>query len=220
MEQVGPLVKDAPSAALLLNVLAGWDERDAMSSQKVVPDYFASMENGVKGLRVGLSKGFTTDAAKRLEAAGAEIVEVDLPHSEYAEAAYFACATGELASNLARFDGVRYGFRAEGAEDVNDVYFKSRSQGFGFEAKKWIILGTAMTSKDFINDFYFRAMKVRTLIRRDFENAFAKCDALLANNFMPAVNLAGVCAWSMPGGLQIIGPAFGEETILKVGAVL
>ncbi len=259
MDQVGTLTKNVRDAALLLGALAGQDERDATSLDVAVPDYVAALKGGVKGMRFGLPKEFfvkgadaevlarVNDAVKRLEAAGAQIVEVSLPHSEYAVATYYVCMTAEVSANLARFDGVRYGFRAEGAEDVNEVYFKTRTQGFGMEVKRRIILGTFVLSSGYADAYYHRALKVRTLIRRDFERAFEKCDALLApvapdvapqfgsfagdplkaylgDIFTVSANLAGVCGLSVPCGtttagcpvgLQMIGPAFGEATILR-----
>ena len=188
-------------------------------------------------------------AVDQFRALGAEIVEVSLPHTEYAVAAYYVVATAEASANLARFDGVRYGFRAEGAEDPIDMYSKTRARGFGAEVKRRIILGTYVLSSGYYDAYYLSVQKVRTLIRNDFEAAFKRCDALLApvsptaayrigeksgdplqmylgDILTVTANLAGICGLSvpcgltgggLPVGLQILGPAFKEENILRVG---
>jgi aspartyl-tRNA(Asn)/glutamyl-tRNA(Gln) amidotransferase subunit A len=186
------------------------------------------------------------DACRQL---GAEIVDVSLPHTEYAIAAYYIIAAAEASANLSRFDGVRYGFRAQDGEDPIDMYGKTRAQGFGPEVKRRIILGTYVLSSGYYDAYYGSAQKVRTLIRRDFEQAFLRCDALLTpvaptpayrlgekaddplqmylgDIFTVTANLAGICGLSvpcgstragLPVGLQVLGPAFGEENILRVG---
>jgi aspartyl-tRNA(Asn)/glutamyl-tRNA(Gln) amidotransferase subunit A len=180
---------------------------------------------------------------------GAEIVDVSLPHTSYAIPTYYIVATAEASANLARFDGVRYGRRADGVEDVLDLYGRTREEGFGAEVKRRIILGTYVLSSGYSDAYYGRAQKMRTLIRADFEKAFTSCDALLApvaptaayrlgekkadplqmylgDIFTVPVNLAGICALSvpcgftpagLPVGLQILGPAFGEARVLRVG---
>jgi len=225
MDQAAVVAKDARDAALVLNVLAGRDVRDAMTLDAPPVDC-AALGRGVKGLRIGIvgewADAEVRAAAERLQAAGAVASEVNLPHAKVAEAVYAACMSAEAAACLARFDGVRNGFRAKEAKDVNDVYVMSRSQALGYEAKKWIILGTAMTSRDFSKD-YFHALKVRSLIRGDFTAAFETCGALLAPSnrgaFTIPASLAGVCALSI-AGIQLIGPALGEETILNTGSAL
>jgi aspartyl-tRNA(Asn)/glutamyl-tRNA(Gln) amidotransferase subunit A len=187
-------------------------------------------------------------AIRKCEALGAEIVDVSLPHTEYAIATYYVIATAEASANLARFDGVRYGARKDGGDPI-DMYKKTRAAGFGAEVKRRIILGTYVLSSGYYDAYYLSALKMRTLIRRDFEQAFQQCDALLtpvapttaykigekADNplqmylgdiFTVTANLAGVCGLSvpcgtdsagLPVGLQILGPAFKEENILRVG---
>ena len=201
-----------------------------------MPDYNAALGGGVKGLRLGLPKEYFIDgmdreveaavrnAIKQLESLGAEIVEISLPHTDYAVAVYYLIATAEASSNLARFDGVRYGARVRG-EDVIDTYGKTRGAGFGPEVKRRIILGTYALSAGYYDAYYLRAQKVRTLIRRDFDRAFQKCDAIVAPTsptpafkigeraddplqmylcdiFTISANLAGNCALSVPCGFS------------------
>jgi aspartyl-tRNA(Asn)/glutamyl-tRNA(Gln) amidotransferase subunit A len=188
-------------------------------------------------------------AVERCRALGADIREVSLPHTEYAIATYYVIATAEASANLARFDGVRYGHRAAGGRDPIDMYGRTRAEGFGREVKRRIILGTYVLSGGYHDAYYLRAQKVRALIRRDFDRAFEQCDALLTpvaptaayrigekiddplqmylgDMFTATVNLAGICALSvpcgrtaagLPVGLQVVGPAFGEEPVLRVG---
>ena len=255
LDQIGPFTKTVADAATMLRVIAGHDERDSTSVPKAVPDY--AIEGGVKGLRIGLPKeyfipGMDRDveaavraAIKKLEGQGAEIVEISLPHTEYAVAVYYIIATAEASANLARFDGVRYGARVKG-EDVIDTYAKTRGAGFGAEVKRRIILGTYVLSAGYYDAYYLKAQKVRTLIRQDFEKAFQSCDVIatpttaecafkigektedplkmyLCDIFTISVNLAGICGVSVPCGfasglpigLQLIGKAFDEETILR-----
>jgi aspartyl-tRNA(Asn)/glutamyl-tRNA(Gln) amidotransferase subunit A len=194
-------------------------------------------------------KASVMEAVEQCRRQGAEIREVRLPHAEYAVAVYYIIATAEASANLARFDGVRYGFRADGAEDPADMYKRTRAQGFGPEVKRRIILGTYVLSSGYYDAYYLSAQKVRTLIRRDFEKAFETCDALvtpvspvpacrvgektgdplqmyLLDVLTVTANLAGICGLSVPCGftrsglpigLQILGPAFREENILRVG---
>jgi aspartyl-tRNA(Asn)/glutamyl-tRNA(Gln) amidotransferase subunit A len=261
LDQIGPVTKDVRDAALLLQVISGRDEMDSTSVDESVPDYGASLKADMKGLKLGLpSEYFVTgmdpeveravrNAVERCRALGAEIIEVSLPHTEYAVAAYYIIATAEASANLARYDGVRYGFRAEGAEDPSDMYGKTRAQGFGQEVKRRIILGTYVLSSGYYDAYYLSAQKVRTLIRNDFEQAFARCDALLTpvsptpayrlgentgdplkmylgDIFTVTANLAGICGLSLPCGLtrtnlpiglQILGPSFKEENIIRAG---
>jgi len=260
LDQIGPFTKDVADCALLLRVLAGHDAKDSTSVPRPVPDYTASLKSGVKGLRIGLPKEYFIDgmdreveaavraAIKKLEELGAEIVEISLPHTDYAVAVYYLIATAEASANLARFDGVRYGARVAG-EDVIDMYSKTRGAGFGPEVKRRIILGTYALSAGYYDAYYVRAQKVRTLIRQDFEKAFARCDAIvtptspevafrigektgdplkmyLCDIFTISANLSGICGVSVPCGfssdpklpigLQLLGKAFDEETILRI----
>jgi len=260
LDQIGPFTKDVADCALVLRVLAGHDGNDSTSVPRPVPDYTAALKNGIKGLRIGLPKEYFIDgmdreveaavraAIKKLQELGAEIVEISLPHTDYAVAVYYLIATAEASANLARFDGVRYGARVAG-EDVIDMYGKTRGAGFGPEVKRRIILGTYALSAGYYDAYYVRAQKVRTLIRQDFEKAFAECDAIvtptspevafrigekaddplkmyLCDIFTISANLSGICGVSVPCGfsskprlpigLQLLGKAFDEETILRV----
>jgi len=261
LDQIGPMTKTVEDAAILMSVMSGLDPMDSTTLDVPVPDYTAALGGDLKGVRLGLPKeyfidGMDADVRASIEAAvetcrslGAEIVEVSLPHTQYAIAVYYIIATAEASANLARFDGVRYGHRAEGATDPIDMYGKTRAQGFGPEVKRRIILGTYVLSSGYYDAYYLKAQKVRTLIRRDFEEAFKVCDALLApatptpafrvgentddplkmylsDVFTATANLAGICALSVPAqptpeglpvGLQILGPAFGEEQVLHIG---
>jgi aspartyl-tRNA(Asn)/glutamyl-tRNA(Gln) amidotransferase subunit A len=258
LDQIGPFTKDVTDAAILLGVIAGHDERDSTSVPRAVPDYRAALSREVRGLRIGLPKEYFIPGMDReveatvraavavLEKQGAEIVEVSLPHTEYAVAVYYLIATAEASANLARFDGMRYGLRVRG-EDVVETYGRTRGQGFGAEVKRRIMLGTYALSAGYYDAYYVRAQKVRTLIRRDFEEAFRRCDVIatpttpevafqagqksgdplqmyLSDIFTISCNLAGNCGISvpcgfvrgLPVGLQILGPAFGEEEVLRV----
>ena len=261
LDQIGPLTKNVEDAALLLSVMAGRDPKDASTVDVAVDDYAAACRAGIKGMTLGLPTdyfvdGLDPDVASALQAAidtcrglGAKLVEVSLPHTAYAVPTYYIISTAEASANLARFDGVRYGFRASGAEDVLALYEQTRAQGFGPEVKRRIILGTYVLSSGYYDAYYVRAQKVRTLIRRDFETAFQQCDALLApvsptpayrigektsdplqmylgDIFTVPANLAGICGLSvpcgftpggLPVGMQILGPAFGESRLFRVG---
>lgn len=236
LDQVGPMTKSVTDAAILLKALAGHDEMDGTTPPEPVPDYVAALDGAtLKGVRIGLPKEYfavagldpevkrLTDAAIRAcEAAGAELVEVSLPHTEYAMAVYYIIAPAEASANLARFDGVRYGHRSAAAKDVYSLYTKSRAEGFGPEVKRRIIMGTYVLSSGYYDAYYGKAQKVRTLIKRDFDVVFAQVDALLTpcaptpafpfgahqdpltmylNDLytIPSA-LAGVCAASVPAG--------------------
>lgn len=234
LDQIGPLTKDVEDAALLLNAIAGHDPMDSTSASTEIPDYASFLNRPVKGLRVGLPKEFFSDGAspevrsaidravKQLEELGAEIVEVELPHSPYAIAAYYLCATAEASSNLARYDGAHYGLRVD-ADNVIDMFSKTRQQGFGTEVKRRIMLGTYALSTGYYDAYYLKSLRVRTLIKKDFETAFAKCDVIagptaptppfrfgektanplemyLSDIFTISVNLAGICGMSLPCG--------------------
>ncbi len=249
LDQVGPMAKSVEDAAILLGALAGHDPKDGTTPPIPVPDYLAALEGAdLKGVRLGLPKEYLdvkgldpevkrlTDAAvEKCAAAGAEIVEVSLPHTEYAMAVYYIIAPAEASANLARFDGVRYGHRSAAAKDVFTLYTKSRAEGFGPEVKRRIIMGTYVLSSGYYDAYYGRAQKVRTLIARDFEAAFGKVDALLTpcaptpafklgevqdpltmylNDLytIPSA-LAGVCAASVPAGFTASGLPVGVQFV-------
>lgn len=192
LDQVGPITKSVEDAALLLQALAGHDEMDGTTPLEPVPDYSAAIEGAtLKGVKIGLPKEYyidgldpevkriTDEAIKKCAAAGAELVEVSLPHTDYAMAVYYVVAPAEASANLARFDGVRYGHRSERSDNVFNLYARSRAEGFGPEVKRRIIMGTYVLSSGYYDAYYGRASKVRTLIRRDFETVFENVDALL-----------------------------------------
>ena len=191
LDQIGPMTRDVADAAVLLQSIAGHDPRDSTSSQKPVPDYLSSLQRGVKGMRLGVPKEYfvagmepaveqaINDAIRLLEQQGASIQEVSLPHSDVALPAYYIIAPAEASSNLARYDGVRYGYQAEGAKNLIEEYMMTRQQGFGAEVKRRIMLGTYALSSGYYDAYYLQAQKVRTLIIDDFKRAFEKVDALL-----------------------------------------
>jgi aspartyl-tRNA(Asn)/glutamyl-tRNA(Gln) amidotransferase subunit A len=239
LDQIGPLTKTVRDTALIMNAIAGHDRQDSTSLDEPVPDYAARLGHDLRGVRLGLPKEYLIEgidprikaaidaAVKQMNSLGAEIVDVSLPTTEYAIAVYYIVATAEASANLARFDGVRYGYRAENAEDVLDLYGRTREEGFGPEVKRRIILGTYVLSSGYYDAYYLRAQKVRELIRRDFAKAFEKVDALvsptsplpafklgerladplqmyLADIFTIAANLAGICGISVPCGFAEI----------------
>ena len=247
LDQVGTFTKDIRDAATMLKVIAGHDPRDSTSIPQPVPDYAASLGRDLKGIKLGLAKEFMVGgldpavksavdtAVKQFTALGAEIQEVSLPHSQYAVATYYIVATAEASANLARFDGVRYGRRIEG-DDLFDLYCKTRGTGFGAEVKRRIILGTYVLSSGYYDAYYLRAQKVRTLIRRDFDEAFKQVDAIvspttptpafkvgekandplqmyLSDIFTISCNLAGNSGLSLPCG-------FAENPKLPIGMQL
>jgi aspartyl-tRNA(Asn)/glutamyl-tRNA(Gln) amidotransferase subunit A len=234
LDQIGPLAREVRDTATVLGVISGHDPRDSTSVPAPVPDYSATLEAPIKGLKLGLPKeymiggldaevsGAVQAAVKQFEKLGAEIVEVALPHTEYAVATYYIVATAEASANLARFDGIRYGARVDGV-DPTDLYCKTRGAGFGAEVKRRIILGAYVLSSGYHDAYYLRAQKVRTLIRRDFLEAFEKVDAIvtptsptaafkigekaddplqmyLSDIFTISCNLAGICGLSLPCG--------------------
>ncbi len=235
LDQIGPCAKDVRDAALVLSAISGQDPRDSTSIPQPVPDYAAALNGEIKGLKLGLAKEYmiggldpevsaaVQNAVRQFEKLGAEIVEISLPHTDFAVATYYIVATAEASSNLARFDGIRYGLRVEG-RDVIDLYCKSRGAGFGAEVKRRIILGASVLSSGYHDAYYLRAQKVRTLIRRDFLDAFQKVDAIitptsptaafklgdkaddplqmyLSDIFTISCNLAGICGLSVPCGI-------------------
>lgn len=235
LDQIGPMARTVEDAALVLQAIAGHDPYDSTSLDEPVPDYLAGMDGGLKGMRLGLPReyfqeGIDNDVREAVMAAvehcrslGAKIVEVSLPHTRYAVAVYYILATAEASSNLARFDGVRYGHRAAGIGDLLEHYGRTREEGFGSEVKRRIILGTYVLSSGYHDAYYTHAQKVRTLMRRDFTEAFQQVDALvsptsptvafrlgervdnplqmyLSDICTIAANLAGVCGISVPCG--------------------
>ena len=257
LDQIGPITRDVTDSALVLNAIAGHDPKDSTSIRSEAVDYTKALVNDVKGLRIGLPKEYFVSgmdpavekavyqAVDTFRSLGAEVVEVSMPHTEYALSAYYIIAPAEASSNLARYDGVGYGFRAEG-EDIIAMYKNSRSQGFGEEVKRRIMLGTYVLSSGYYDAYYLKALKVRTLVKQDFDNAFAKVDILVAPTTpTPAfrlgektsdplamylqdvctipVNLAGIPAISipcgfaghLPVGLQLLGRPLGEASLLR-----
>jgi aspartyl-tRNA(Asn)/glutamyl-tRNA(Gln) amidotransferase subunit A len=235
LDQIGPFTKTVRDSALILNAISGKDPMDSTSLDVPVPDFTSLLGRDVKGLKLGLPREYFIDgidpqvdaavraAIKHYEGLGAEIVDVSLPNTEYAVGVYYIIATAECSANLARFDGVRYGYRAADATGMLDHYGRTREEGFGPEVKRRIILGTYVLSSGYYDAYYLRAQKVRTLIRDDFTKAFEKCDAIicptspepafklgdraddplkmyLADIFTIAANLAGICGISIPCG--------------------
>ena len=192
LDHIGPLAKTVKDAAIVLRTIAGRDPMDSTSADVPVPDYVAELEKPVRGLKLGVAKeylgeGLDKEVRSAIEAAiqklakqGCEIVEVSLPHTKYAIPAYYIVATAEASSNLARFDGVRYGYRAKDARTLSEMYRRSRDQGFGAEVKRRIMLGTYALSAGYYDAYYLKAQKVRTLLTQDFEEAFKKVDAIVA----------------------------------------
>ena len=192
LDQAGPITKTVEDTALILNAISGPDPRDSTCVNIPVPDYALSLKDDIKGLKIGIPKEYfvdgmdkeVEDAAKKaismIEDLGAEVMEISLPHTEYAVLTYYIIAPSEASSNLARYDGVKYGFRAADAESLRDMYFKTRAQGFGDEVKRRIMLGTYALSSGYYDAYYLKAQRVRTLIKNDFEEAFKKVDAIMA----------------------------------------
>ena len=250
LDQVGPLTRDVTDAAIMLGAVAGYDQMDSTSVNTPVPDYVAGLGAGVKGLKIGLPsqyfiEGLDPDVKRAMDEAialykslGAEIREVSLPHTEYAVATYYIIATAEASSNLARYDGVRFGHRTEDARGLAQMYAKSRAEGFGSEVKRRIMLGTYALSSGYYDAYYLKAQKVRTLIQQDFLNAFQEVDVLLtpiaptppfkigekladplqmylSDIFTIPVNLAGTCGLSIPAGFSAAGLPIGLQLIGK-----
>jgi aspartyl-tRNA(Asn)/glutamyl-tRNA(Gln) amidotransferase subunit A len=192
LDHIGPLTKTVKDTAIVLRTIAGRDPMDSTSADVPVPDYVAELDKPVRGLKLGVAKeylgeGLDKEVRSAIEAAiqklagqGCEIVEISLPHTKYAIPAYYIVATAEASSNLARFDGVRYGYRAKDAHTLSEMYRRSRDQGFGAEVKRRIMLGTYALSAGYYDAYYLKAQKVRTLLTRDFEEAFKKVDAIVA----------------------------------------
>ncbi|PYM15086.1 MAG: Asp-tRNA(Asn)/Glu-tRNA(Gln) amidotransferase GatCAB subunit A [Verrucomicrobia bacterium] len=234
LDQVGPFTKDVRDAATMLGVISGLDPRDSTSVPEPVPNYAAALNGGIKGVKLGLPREYmiggldaevklAVDAAvQQLQKLGAQIMEISLPHTDYAGATYYIIAPAEASANLARFDGIRYGLRVDGSGPI-ELYGNTRGAGFGAEVKRRIILGTYVLSSGYYDAYYLRAQKVRTLIRQDFLKAFEKVDAIvtpttptaafkageksddplemyLSDIFTVAANVAGICGISVPCG--------------------
>ncbi len=248
LDQVGPMTKDVRDCAIVLNTIAGHDPKDSTSVNKAVPDYTANLTGDVKGLKIGVPKEYFVKgmdseieasvraAIKAYESMGAICEEVTLPHSEYAVPTYYILAPAEASSNLARYDGVRYGHRTQNPKDLIDMYTQSRSEGFGPEVKRRIMLGTYVLSSGYYDAYYLKAQKVRTLIQNDFLKAFEKFDVLLtpvtpspafklgeksddplemylSDIFTINVNLAGLPGMSLPCGFTKSGLPIGMQLI-------
>ncbi len=237
LDQAGPLTKDVTDAAILLQIMAGYDPRDSTSIDAPVPDYLASIKSGVDGLTIGIPREYFIEgvdadveeavrsAIEHLKERGAKVVDISLPNTQYATSVYYLVATAEASSNLARYDGVKYGFRAEGAKGLMEMYCKTRDAGFGSEVKRRIMLGTYALSSGYYDAYYKKASQVRTLISRDFDKAFKECDIMitptapttafrigertedpltmyLSDIFTISANLAGIPAISLPCGFS------------------
>ncbi len=249
LDQIGPITKNVEDAAILLKAISGFDNRDSTSVNIDVPDYLSNIKKEcLKGLKVGVPKEYFIEGIneevkncvennlKELEKNGAEIIEISLPHTEYAVAVYYIIAPAEASSNLARFDGVKYGFRAESYEDLMDMYKKTRAEGFGDEVKRRIMLGTYALSSGYYDAYYLKASKVRNLIKQDFVNAFKKVDVIICpvtpttafkigekvdnplemylnDIFTIPLNLAGTCGISIPIGKDSMNMPIGMQII-------
>lgn len=247
LDQIGPFTKTVEDAAWLLQAMSGPDPMDSTTAPMAAPDFRSALGRDLRGLKLGLPKEYFLDgmdpdvercvraAVEQCRQLGAEIVDVSLPHTGYAIATYYIVATAEASANLARFDGVRYGLRVDG-DDPIDMYGRTRAAGFGSEVKRRIILGTYVLSSGYYDAYYLRAQKVRALIRRDFEQAFTVCDALLtptsptpafkfgertddplqmylSDIFTVTANLAGVCGLSLPCGFTTGGLPIGLQVL-------
>ncbi len=248
LDQVGPMTKDVEDAAILLQAVAGFDPDDSTCVDRAVPDYRRALTGDIKGLRIGIPREYFIDgmdpdvedavkkAVRELEKLGAEIVETSLPHTEYAVAVYYIVAPAEASSNLARYDGVKYGFRADVTGGLMEMYKKTRALGFGGEVKRRIMLGTYALSAGYYDAYYLKAQKVRTLITRDFKKAYEKCDVIatpttpspafrvgektgdplqmyLSDIFTISCNLAGLPGISIPCGFSRDGLPIGLQIL-------
>jgi aspartyl-tRNA(Asn)/glutamyl-tRNA(Gln) amidotransferase subunit A len=264
LDQAGPMTRTVRDAAIMLGAMAGFDPKDSTSVDVPVPDYEAAIGQSVKGLRIGVPKEYRLDGMPAeietlwqqgiawLKDAGCEIKDVSLPHTKYALPAYYIVAPAEASSNLARYDGVRFGHRAAGAKGITEMYEKTRGEGFGAEVRRRVLIGTYVLSAGYYDAYYIKAQRVRTLILRDFQNVFGEVDALLTPTapsaafpigektddpismylndvFTVPVNLAGLPGMSVPAGLsadglplglQLIGKAFDEATLFRIGSAL
>jgi len=262
LDQVGPFGRNVKDAALLLQAVAGHDERDSTSMELDIPDYINSLTDNIKGMKAAIPKEYLEleidsnikdsflNTVNILKDLGVEIEEISLPNIKHGLPDYYIISTSELSTNMSRYDGLRYGYRAKNYNDIDYLFIKSRTEAFGKEVKRRIMLGTYSLSKGQADEYYKKALKVRTLIKNDFDKAFQKYDIILgpttpnlpfkvgeitdpvtmykSDLFTVAVNLAGICALSMPCGaanglpigLQIIGDRFKEINILKAAYAL
>lgn len=251
LDQAGPIAKDVRDSAILLKSMAGFDEKDSTSYNQQVPDFESFLGKDIKGLKIGLPKEYRPEGlneevcaywdktAEALKARGAELVEISLPHTKYALATYYVLAPAEASSNLARYDGIRYGLRVEG-ENLDKLYINTRTAGFGAEVRRRIMIGTYVLSAGYYDAYYIKAQKMRRLIHDDFVNAFKKCDVILTPTspvtafpigdenmkknpinmylndvFTVSINLAGLPAISLPVGLSKDGLPYGMQVIGK-----
>lgn len=262
LDQAGPMTRTVQDSAIMLRAMAGHDQKDSTCVDVAVPDYEAALERSVKGLRIGIPSEYRIDGMPQeiadlwdqgiawLKEAGAEIVEVSLPHTKYALPTYYIVANAEASSNLARYDGVRYGLR-EDRDDLTELYEATRGAGFGAEVKRRVLIGTYVLSAGYYDAYYLQAQKIRTLIADDFKKAWDSVDALLTpttpgaafglgeksdpvamylNDILtvpanmaglPAISVpAGLSSQGLPLGLQVVGRAFDEETVFQVGRAL
>jgi aspartyl-tRNA(Asn)/glutamyl-tRNA(Gln) amidotransferase subunit A len=258
LDQAGPMTQTAEDAAIVLKTIAGFDKRDSTSADKNVPDYEKSLNNSLEGLKIGIPKEYFSEglddgvkqnilnAIKEFESLGATLKEVNLPHAKFAIPAYYIIAPCECSSNLSRLDGVRYGYRCESPKDLSDLYIRSRSEGFGDEVKRRIMIGSFALSAGYYDAYYLKALKSRRLISNDFQEVFKEVDVIMGpvspttawdigskkdpvSNYLSdiytlSVNLAGLPAMSipagisdnMPVGLHIIGNYWTEERLLNI----
>lgn len=260
LDQIGPMGKSVEDIALTMNVIAGADDYDATVVNCEVPDYTEFLNKDIKGMKIGVPKEYFIDGInpevrkvmdevlEKFKTLGAEIVEISLPHTKYAVPTYYVIAPAEASSNLARFDGVRYGYRSENIQNINDLYVNSRSEGFGDEVKRRIMIGTYVLSAGFYDAYFKKAQKVRAKIKEDFDRAFANVDVIftpvspttafklddkktpielyLEDIFTISANLAGIPGISIPAGkaeglpvgIQLLGKPFGEGDLIKAGS--
>jgi aspartyl-tRNA(Asn)/glutamyl-tRNA(Gln) amidotransferase subunit A len=263
LDQPGPMTRTVRDGAILLQAMAGHDAKDSTSVDQPLPDFEAALSGNIKGLKIGIPKEYRVDGMpaeidalwqqgiKWLEEAGAEAVEISLPHTKYALPAYYIVAPAEASSNLARYDGVRYGLRVEG-DSLEEMYEATRAAGFGDEVQRRVLIGTYVLSAGYYDAYYLQAQKVRTRIAEDFNNAYTQVDAILTPTApsaafaagekgddpiamylndvftvpasmagLPGISVpAGLSSDGLPLGLQVLGKAFDEETVFRVGDVL
>lgn len=251
LDQIGPLAKDVTDSALLMNAISGYDSKDSTSVQKDVPDFISFLEDGLKGITIGIPREYNAvdgldsdvsatvkNAVKIIEKLGARCIEVSLPHTEFVVAAYYVIAPSEASSNLARYDGVKYGFRDKYNKNIIQMYKKTRSKGFGPEVQRRIIIGTYSLSAGYYDAYYGKASQVRTLIMEDFKKAFEICDVLLSpvaptsafrigemtddpltmylsDIFTLSANIAGIPGMSIPCGFSAEGLPIGLQIMGK-----
>lgn len=265
LDQAGTITRTVRDGAIMLETICGFDAKDSTSADLAVPDFEAALTGDVKGLKIGIPKEYRLDGMNAeiaamwdkgiewLKAAGAEIVSISLPHTKYALPAYYIIAPAEASSNLARYDGVRYGLRNKGDESsLDEMYYQTRAEGFGDEVQRRIMIGTYVLSAGYYDAYYIKAQKVRQLISNDFKEAYKECDVILTPTapsaafafgektddplamylndvFTVPASLAGLPGLSVPAGLdstglplglQVLGKAWDEETVIRVGGVL